>query len=65
MNLSWDRIRQQLSTQQRLTVSMTSIDQKVIYIRTTSKAETMQKKLFNALEISTDPIGNVKTIRQS
>jgi len=65
MNLSWDSIRQQLSIQQRLTVSMTSIDQKVIYIRTTSKAETMQKKLFNALEISTDPIGNVKTIRQS
>ena len=62
ITLSWDSIRQQLSTQQRLTVSMTTIEQKAIYIRTTSKAETMQKKLFDALKISTDPIGNVKTI---
>ena len=46
----------------RITVSMTSIEKKTIFVRTTSKAEAMQKKLFDALEISTDPIGNVKTI---
>jgi len=62
ITLSWNSIRQQLSTQQRLTVSMTTIEQKAIYIRTTSKAEMMQKKLFDALDISTDLIGNVKTI---
>ena len=62
IHLSWNSIRQQLSSQQRITVSMTSIDQKTIFVRTTSKAEVMQKKLFDALEISTDPIGNVKTI---
>ena len=62
IHLSLNSIRQQLSSQQRITVSMTSIDQKTIFIRTTSKAEAMQKKLFDALEISTVPIGNVKTI---
>jgi len=62
IHLSWNSIRQQLSSQQRITVSMTSIDQKTIFIRTTSKAEAMQEKLFDAMEISTDPIGNVKTI---
>jgi transposase len=62
INLSWHSIRQILSTQQRITISMPTKDKKVIYVRTTSKAESMQKKLFDALGISTDPIGNVKTI---
>lgn len=62
INLSWNSIRQQLSSQQRITISMTNIDQKTMFVRTTSKAGVMQKKLFDALEISTVPIGNVKTI---
>jgi transposase len=62
INLSWHSIRQILSTQQCITISMPTKDKKMIYVRTTSKAEPMQKKLFDALEISTDPIGNVKTI---
>ncbi|MEN8250586.1 MAG: IS1634 family transposase [Bacteroidota bacterium] len=62
IHLSWHSIRQLLSTQQRITISMPTRDNKMIYVRTTSKAEPMQKKLFDALGISTDPIGNVKTI---
>jgi transposase len=62
INLSWHSIRQILSTQQRITISMPTEDKKIIYIRTTSKAEPTQKKLFNLLGVSTDPIGNVKTI---
>ena len=62
INLSWNSIRKILSTQQRVTVAMKTIDQKSIYIRTTSKAEVMHKKLFDALGISTDHIGNVKTV---
>jgi hypothetical protein len=34
----------------------------MIYVTTKSKAESIQKKLFDALGTSTDPIGNVKTI---
>ncbi len=62
IDLSWHSIRKLLSTQQRITISMPTQDKKMVYIRATSKAETMQKKLFDALGISTDPIGNVKTI---
>jgi len=62
IDLSWHSIRKLLSTQQRITISMPTQDKKMVYIRVTSKAETMQKKLFDALGISTDPIGNVKTI---
>lgn len=62
IDLSWHSIRQLLSTQQRVTISMPTKDKKMIYVRTTSKAEPMQKRLFDALGISTDPIGNVKTI---
>ncbi len=62
IHLSWDSIRQQLATQQRITLSMTNREQKTIFVRTTSKAEAMQRKIVDALEIPSDPIGNVKTV---
>jgi len=62
INLSWHSIRQVLSTVQRITISMPTKDNKMVYVRTTTKPEPMQQKIYDALNISTDPIGKVKTI---
>jgi len=62
IHLSWASIRQIMSRQQRLTISMPTIEQTTIYIRTTTKAETQQTKIYNALTINSDPIGKQKTI---
>jgi transposase len=64
INLCWDSIRKVLATQQRITVAMVTEDKKSIYVRTTSKAEPVQQKIFDALGIASDPIGNVKTIME-
>ena len=64
IHLSWDSIRKILSTQQRVTIEMNTRDKKTVYVRTSTKAEAMQKKIFDALGISSDPIGNVKTTIQ-
>ena len=62
INLCWQSIRNLFATQQRITIAMVTQDKKKVYVRTTTKAEPMQRKFFDALGISTDPIGNVKTI---
>jgi len=62
INLSWQGLRQILSTVQRITLSMPTKDNERLYMRTTTKLEPMQQKIFNALNLSADPIGNVKTI---
>jgi len=62
INLSWHSIRQLLSTMQRITIAMPTQDQKMVYVRTTTKSEPLQQKIFDALNMSTDLIGNVKTI---
>lgn len=64
INLCWQSIRNILSTQQRITIAMVTKEKKNIYVRTTTKAEPMQRKIFDALGISTDPIGNVKTMME-
>ena len=64
INLCWDSIRKVLATQQRITIAMVTEDKKSIYVRTTSKAEPIQQKIFDALGIANDPIGNVKTIME-
>jgi len=62
IHLSWDSIRNIMSTQQRLTITLPTDDNKTIHLRTTTQAEVRQKQLYAALSIKPDPIGKCKTI---
>jgi transposase len=62
IQLSWDSIRNLMSTQQRLTVTLPTDDHKTIHLRTTTQAEVRQKQIYAALNIKADPIGKCKTI---
>ena len=60
--VSWDSIRNIMSTQQRITITLPTDDRKTIHLRTTTQAEARQKQLYAALNINPDPIGKCKTI---
>jgi transposase len=62
IHLSWDSIRNIMSTQQRLTITLPTDDNKTIHLRTTTQAEARQKRIYIALSINPDPIGKCKTI---
>ena len=62
VTLSWDSIRNIMSTQQRITLTLPTDDNKTIHLRTTAQAEARQKQLYAALSIKPDPIGKSKTI---
>ena len=62
IQLSWDSIRNIMSTQQRITITLPTDDHKTIHLRTTTQAEARQKQLYAALNIKSDPIGKCKTI---
>ncbi|GFO73466.1 transposase, IS1634 family [Bathymodiolus japonicus methanotrophic gill symbiont] len=62
IHLSWESIRNRMSTQQRMTITLPTDNDTIIHLRTTSKAETRQKQIYTALNINPDPIGKVKTI---
>jgi len=51
-----------MSTQQRLTITLPTDDNKTIHLRTTTQAEARQKRIYAALSIKPDPIGKRKTI---
>ena len=61
IHLSWDSIRNIMSTQQRMTITLPT-KHKVIHLRTTTKAEARQKQIYNALNIKPDLIGKCKTM---
>ncbi len=61
IHLSWDSIRNIMSTQQRLTITLPTDSDTIIHLRTTSKAEARQKQIYTALNINPDPIGKYKT----
>jgi transposase len=62
IQLSWDSIRNIMSTQQRITITLPTDDHKTIHLRTTTQAEARHKQLYAALNIKSDPIGKCKTI---
>jgi transposase len=62
IHLSWDSIRNIMSTQQRITITLPTDDHKTIHLRTTTLAEVRQEQLYAALNIKPDPIGKCKTI---
>ena len=61
IHLSWESIRNIMSTQQRLTITLPTDNDTIIHLRTTSKAETRQKQIYTALNINPAPIGKIKT----
>ena len=61
IDLSWDSIRNMMSTQQRLTITLPTDSDTIIHLRTISKAEARQKQIYTALNINPDPIGKFKT----
>jgi transposase len=62
IHLSWESIRNIMSTQQRLTLTLPTDDNKTIHLRTTTQAEARQKQLYTALSIKPDPLCKCKTI---
>ena len=62
IHLSWTTIREQLSTQVRITTTMKRKDGKMIRIRRSSRAELFHKKIYDALNLSYQPGKTVKTI---
>jgi len=62
IHLSWDSIRNIMSTQQRITITLPTDDNKMIHLRTTTKAEARQKQIYDALNVKSDPLGKCKTI---
>jgi transposase len=64
IHLSWESIRNIMASQQRVTVSMPTVDQKQIHIRTTTKAEAMQLSLYKALGVASDVLKPRKTVTE-
>ena len=62
IHLSWKTIRNQLSTQVRITTNMKRKDGKMIHIRKTSRAELFHKKIYDALNLPFQPGKTIKTI---
>jgi len=62
IHLSWVSIRNLMSSQQRLMITLPTDDSKTIHLRTTTQAEARQKQIYAALSIKSDPIGKGKTI---
>ena len=62
IHLSWTTIREQLSTQVRITTTMKRKDGKMIHIRKSSRAELFHKKIYDALKLPHQPGKTVKTI---
>ena len=58
----WATIRKQLSTQVRITTMMKQRDGKMLRTRKSSKAETVHKTIYDALNLSYKPGRIVKTI---
>lgn len=60
IHFSWQSIRNIMSSQQRITVSMRAQAGQQIYLRTTSRAEAHQQQIYEALAYAGDPIGKRK-----
>jgi transposase len=58
----WATIRKQLSTQVRITTTMKTKDNKVIYIRRSTKAEPTHQVIYDALDLPRQPGRTIKTV---
>ena len=56
---SWQTLRAKMENQQRVTVSLKREDGSMLHIRKSTRAEPLQKEIYDALGISSQP-GNVQ-----
>lgn len=59
---NWATLRKQLSTQVRITTTMKRKDNKVVYIRRSTKAEPPHQVIYDALDLPHQPGRTVKTV---
>jgi transposase len=62
INLSWEGLRRQLAGQDRVTVQLKRADSRTLHIRKTTRAESRQQCIYDALGISDHPGKTEKTI---
>jgi transposase len=58
----WATIRKQLSTQVRITTTMKTKDNRVVYMRRSTKAEPTHQVIYDALDLPHQPGRTVKTV---
>jgi len=61
IHLSWESLRDSLASQHRITISMNTKEGEKIHLRVTTKTNTDQEKIFNALDLKSDILGQKKT----
>lgn len=62
INISWDNLRQKLTGQNRITISMQCKNGNVIHIRKSTRPEPEQQKLYRVLGLDMHPGKTIKTI---
>ena len=65
IHLSWDSLRNMMSTQQRITIKIPTDEKKTIHLRTTTQAEVRHKKIYDALGVKCDPLGKNKMVMEN
>jgi transposase len=58
---SWATLREQLSGQSRITISMRCRNKEMIYVRKSTRPEPMQQEIYDALGILHHPGKTIKT----
>ena len=61
IHLSWESLRDTLSSQHRITISMNTKNGEKVHLRVTTKTNTDQEKIFNALDVKSDILGRKQT----
>jgi len=64
INLSWESLRDVLSNQHRITLSMNTKSGEKCHLRVTTQASIEQQKILDALGIQSDILGRKKTITE-
>jgi transposase len=62
IRLSWNSLRNYMSTQQRVSVTLPTEAGLSVHIRSTTKAEPVQQAIYKALEIKADRLGSQKSL---
>ena len=62
INLSWEAIRNRLSTQVRITTTLQRRDGRTVHVRKASRPEPQQQQIVAALNLKPNPGGTQRTI---
>ncbi len=62
IDLSWESIRNIMSGQQRVTVSLKTQQGDVIFQRISTNAEAEQRRIYEALCMDSNPVGRRQTV---